>query len=213
MTQKAGWEVGSSTGLFVPTWSKLIKDSRECAMKQISFRAKVHGRTSFAFWKCQMRPKIRACVKDFFSFSRDLTKHISSIPTSTMACSTLVPSRGAGPCFPQAAHPSGHCIHPTASIHLHPSICTRHWAVADGSHELNVRLRIHSSPTGLRGFSHYKSFVFCQDLSIWKREELSILALVFFRVIRVNVTHVLWVCDSSFFFLLLSIFMFLSKES
>lgn len=93
----------------------------------------MHGRTSFAFWKCQMKPKIRACVKDFFSFSRDLTKHISSIPTrlfvcipvSTMVCSTTVPSRGAG--CAQAAHPSGHCIHPTASIHLHQAVGSGRW--------------------------------------------------------------------------------------
>lgn len=73
---------------------------------------------------------------------------------------------------------------PSCTSHraLHPSLCcTRQWTMADGSHELNVRLRMHSSPTGLTGFPHHKSFVFSQDLSIWKREELSILALALLK--------------------------------
>lgn len=136
MTQKAGWEVGSSTGLFIPTWSKLIKDSRECAMKQISFRAKVHGRTSFAFWKCQVRPKIRACVKDFFPLAEIWQSTSPAFQHLPWLAQPWFPPEGQVPAFPKLHIPVGtasihlhpsNCIHPSASIHLHQALGSGRW--------------------------------------------------------------------------------------
>lgn len=193
-------------------------------MKQINFRAKVHGRISFAFSKCQTRPKIRACGKSFSPLTEIRQKASPAFqPTRLYVCPALskrwhimLPNICHGLPDPGSFLRGRSQLCPSCTSHqaLHPSLsCTRQWTMADGSEELNSRLRIHSSPTGLSGFSHHRSFVFSQDLSTWKREQLRVLALVFFKVIRVNVTHILWVCDSRFLFLLLRIFMFLSWRS
>lgn len=79
----------------------------------------------------------------------------------------------------------------------------RWWA----EHEAQKALYTHRSQWHRCSFLQSKSFIFSQDLSMWKREELSVLAFLFFEVISINVTHVLWGCDLGFFLLLLNIFM------
>lgn len=57
-------------------------------------------------------------------------------------------------------------------------------------------------------FLHGRASVFSQDVSVRNREQLSVLVFVFFRVMRIKVTHVLWGCGSGFFSVLQYLFFF-----
>lgn len=158
----------------------------------MSFRAKVCGRSSFVFCKCQMRPKIRACEK-FFSPLTEICQNTSPAfqPNRIYVYQDLSKRWHirASQYLPWLAWPwllpEGQ-VHALSKLHIPPgtaSIPPLLQAVDNGRciSWAELRLRIHSSPAGLSGFSHHKSFVFSQDLSTWKKEELSILALTFFK--------------------------------
>lgn len=107
------------------------------------------------------------------------------------------------PCLAQAACASRHRHHPWAAL--------RQRTMADGRGELSVGFRRHHPHpqvvVPLLRFFTEQILGFQPDLSMWKTWELSDLVFLFFEVIRLNMTHELWGCDSGFFVQLLKILM------
>lgn len=162
--------------------------------------------------------------KRFFSFNRDLSKSISSIPTRLYACPALskrwhvrasqylpwfawpwLLPEGQVPALPKLHVPPG-----TASIpQLHQAVDNGRWI---SSTEL-LRLRIHSSPTGPVAF-HITNPLF--SAKTWARGREKSWAFWLLSFLKSSGTMRLTSFESvtpDFFFLLLSIFMFLSSRS
>lgn len=95
-TERTKMGSGKERGPSMPTWNKPIKEGGEHAMKQMKFRVKVHGRISFVFSECQMRPKIRACEATF-SPSTEIWQKVSPAiqPNALDVCPALTKRRHA----------------------------------------------------------------------------------------------------------------------
>lgn len=128
----------------------------------MKFRAKVHGRISFVFSKCQMRRNIRACEGTFSPSTEIWAKATPAIqPNTPNVCPALSKRRDVR----ASHHPPGLTwprlllegqvpallklrVPPRSSLS-----CTRHRTTAGGRDGLSTRLRGYSSPMGLVGIA------------------------------------------------------------